>query len=59
MRSLRLTFEQMRVVMAALERYVTEEQKLADEQGLEATADQETAEGILDMIEDGLPASLP
>lgn len=49
------TDEQLRIVMAALELYVSREQQLAQEQGLDATADQSRAEEILDALEEGLP----
>lgn len=58
MRRLSLTEDQLRVVMAALEDFISEEQISANEQGLEATADQEIAEAILDAIEEGTPPSL-
>lgn len=54
MRRLTFTEQQFKVVRRALEVFITQEQRLADEQGLEVTADQEVAEGILDAIEDGL-----
>lgn len=57
MRRLSLTEDQLRVVMAALEDFISEEQISANEQGLEATADQEIAEAILDAIEEGTPPS--
>jgi hypothetical protein len=49
------TDEQLRIVMAALELYVSREQQLAQEQGIDATADQSRAEEILDALEEGLP----
>lgn len=58
MRRLSLTEDQLRVVMAALEDFISEEQISANEQGLDATADQEIAEAILDAIEEGTPPSL-
>lgn len=58
MRRLSLTEDQLRVVMAALEDFISEEQISANEQGLDATADQEIAEAILDTIEEGTPPSL-
>ena len=54
MKTLRFTAEQFRVLLAALEVYVAQEQRLADEQGLDATADQEVAEDMLDSLESGL-----
>lgn len=57
MRRLSLTEDQLRVVMAALEDFISEEQISANEQGLDATADQEIAEAILDAIEEGTPPS--
>lgn len=52
MRLLALRDEQFKIVLRALETFVSAEQKLADEQGLDATADQEVAEEILDAIEE-------
>lgn len=51
MKTLVLTDKQFRVMLAALEVYVAQEQKLADEQELDATADQEVAEDMLDDFE--------
>lgn len=53
MKRIAFTDTQFRVLLAALEVYVAREQKLADEQGLDATADQEVAEDMLDALEDG------
>lgn len=53
MKRLSLTTAQFRVLLSALEVFVQHEQKLADEQGMEATADQEVAEDLLDAIEQG------
>jgi hypothetical protein len=50
-----LSDEEMRVVMAALEGYISKEQENASEQGLEVTADQETAEALLEQLEKSLP----
>lgn len=52
-----LTNEELRVVMAALEIYISREQENASEQGLDATADQETAEALLEQLERTLPLS--
>lgn len=53
MKRIAFTDTQFRVLLAALEVYVAREQALADEQGLDATADQEVAEDMLDALEDG------
>lgn len=52
MRVLALKDEQFSIVLRALETFVTSEQKIADEQGLDVTADQEIAEELLDAIEE-------
>jgi hypothetical protein len=52
MRVLALRDEQFAIVLRALETFVTGEQKIADEQGLDVTADQEIAEEMLDAIEE-------
>ena len=52
MKTLRFTDEQFRVVLRALETFVSVEQRLADEQGLDSTADQEVVEDLLDAIEE-------
>lgn len=52
MRVLALKDEQFAIVLRALETFVTSEQKIADEQGLDVTADQEIAEELLDAIEE-------
>lgn len=52
MRVLALRDEQFAIVLRALETFVTGEQKIADEQGLDVTADQEIAEELLDAIEE-------
>lgn len=54
MRTYRFNDEQFRILLAALEAYVAQEQKLADEQGMDATADQEVAEDMLDSLEQNL-----
>jgi hypothetical protein len=54
MKTLSFTDEQFRVLLAALEVYVAQEQRLADDQGLDATADQEIGEDMLDTLEAGL-----
>lgn len=54
MKTYRFTDAQFRVLLSALEAYVAREQALADEQGLDATADQEVAEDMLDSLEEGL-----
>jgi hypothetical protein len=54
MKTFRVSSEQLRVLMAALEVYVEREQKLAEENGLAATADQELAEDMLDALEQGV-----
>lgn len=53
MKRLSFTDTQFRVLLRALESYVKQEQRLADEQGLDVTADQEVAEDLLDAIEEG------
>lgn len=52
MKVLAFTDEQFRVVLRALETFVSVEQRLADEQGLDSTADQEVVEDLLDAIEE-------
>lgn len=52
MRILALRDEQFQIVLRALETFVSAEQKIADEQGLDVTADQEIAEELLDAIEE-------
>ena len=52
MRVLALKDEQFAIVLRALETFVSSEQKIADEQGLDVTADQEIAEELLDAIEE-------
>jgi hypothetical protein len=46
-----LSDEQLKVVMAALEVFISREQNIADEQGLAVTADQESAEALLESLE--------
>jgi len=52
------TTTQLRVILRALEGFAKEEQRLADEQGLDATADQEIAEDLLDAMEENLPSTV-
>lgn len=54
MKRLNFTDDQFRVVLRALETFVKQEQILADEQGMDTTADQEVAEDLLDAIEEGV-----
>lgn len=51
MKRLILNDQQFQIVLAALEAFVKREQALADEQELDATADQEVAEDLLDTLE--------
>lgn len=53
MKRLNFTTAQFRILLSALEVFVQREQRLADEQGIDATADQEIAEDLLDAIEEG------
>lgn len=53
MKRIAFTDAQYRVLLAALEAFVAREQAIADEQGLDATADQEAAEDLLDALEEG------